>query len=135
MVAASLVAEPGEQGAPKSHLTSTVIEAIGLAKDFGTTRALDLLDCRAGEGEVHGFPGPIGAAKSTTLRLLLGLICPTSDTARVFGLNLWGQAVGAHRNIADVPEDVSLWPNLSGGEVIDLLTGLRGDPSIGCVEN
>ena len=103
-----------------------VIDATGLVKIFGRTRALDGLDLRVNPGEVHGFLGPNGAGKSTTLRVLLGLIRPTSGTVRVFGLDPWKDPVRAHRDMAYVPGDVSLWPNLSGGEVIDLLTGLRG---------
>ncbi|WP_248760995.1 ABC transporter ATP-binding protein [Pseudarthrobacter sp. SSS035] len=103
-----------------------VIDATRLVKTFGGTRALDGLDLRVAPGEVHGFLGPNGAGKSTTLRVLLGLIRPTSGTARVFGLDPWRDPVRAHRDVAYVPGDVSLWPNLSGGEVIDLLTGLRG---------
>lgn len=103
-----------------------VIEARSLVKEFGGTRALDGLDLSVAPGEVHGFLGPNGAGKSTTLRILLGLIRPTAGTARVFGLDPWSDPVEIHRDIAYVPGDVSLWPNLSGGEVIDLLTGLRG---------
>ena len=104
----------------------TVIEARGLVKDFGRTRALDGLDLSVAPGEVHGFLGPNGAGKSTTLRILLGLIRPTAGTVRVFGIDPWTDPVAVHRDVAYVPGDVSLWPNLSGGEVIDLLTGLRG---------
>ncbi|OUM45129.1 ABC transporter ATP-binding protein [Arthrobacter sedimenti] len=103
-----------------------VIDATRLVKTYGRTRALDALDLRVRPGEVHGFLGPNGAGKSTTLRVLLGLIRPTSGTARVFGLDPWREPVRTHQNIAYVPGDVSLWPSLSGGEVIDLLTGLRG---------
>lgn len=103
-----------------------VIEVRGLVKEFGRTRALDGLNLAVAAGEVHGFLGPNGAGKSTTLRILLGLIQPTAGTARVFGLDPWADPVAVHRDLAYVPGDVSLWPNLSGGEVIDLLTGLRG---------
>lgn len=103
-----------------------VIEATMLGKTFGPTRALDGLDLSVAAGEVHGFLGPNGAGKSTTLRVLLGLIRPTSGSVRVFGLDPWRDPVRVHRDVAYVPGDVSLWPNLSGGEVIDLLTGLRG---------
>ena len=103
-----------------------VIEARSLVKDFGRTRALDGLNLAVAPGEVHGFLGPNGAGKSTTLRILLGLIRPTAGMARVFGLDPWADPGAVHRELAYVPGDVSLWPNLSGGEVIDLLTGLRG---------
>ena len=106
--------------------TQPVIETRGLAKDFGGTKALDGLNLSVAAGEVHGFLGPNGAGKSTTLRILLGLIRPTAGTVRVFGLDPWADPVAVHRDVAYVPGDVSLWPNLSGGEVIDLLTGLRG---------
>lgn len=103
-----------------------LIETSKLVKRFGPARALDELDLTVAEGEVHGFLGPNGAGKSTTIRVLLGLIRPTSGTARVFGLDPWTQSVAVHRDIAYVPGDVSLWPNLTGGEAIDLLTSLRG---------
>jgi ABC-2 type transport system ATP-binding protein len=106
--------------------SGTVIDATRLVKTYGRTRALDGLDLRVDQGEVHGFLGPNGAGKSTTLRVLLGLIRPTSGTARVFGVDPWRDPVRTHRDIAYVPGDVTLWPNMSGGEVIDLLTGLRG---------
>lgn len=102
------------------------IETQGLVKDFGRTRALNGLNLSVATGEIHGFLGPNGAGKSTTLRVLLGLIRPTAGMARVFGLDPWADPVSTHREIAYVPGDVSLWPNLSGGEAIDLLTGLRG---------
>lgn len=105
---------------------SPVIETTGLVKNFGRTTALAGLELSVLPGEVHGFLGPNGAGKSTTLRILLGLIRPTSGTARVFGLDPWIETATAHRDVAYVPGDVSLWPNLTGGEVIDLLTGLRG---------
>ncbi|MET3144134.1 UNVERIFIED_ORG: ABC-2 type transport system ATP-binding protein [Arthrobacter sp. UYEF2] len=103
-----------------------VIETLGLVKNFGRTRALDGLNLSVAVGEVHGFLGPNGSGKSTTLRVLLGLIRATAGAARVFGLDPWADPVRTHRDIAYVSGDVSLWPNLSGGEIIDLLTGLRG---------
>jgi ABC-2 type transport system ATP-binding protein len=106
--------------------TQPVLETRGLVKDFGRTRALDGLNLSVDAGEIHGFLGPNGAGKSTTLRVLLGLIRPTAGTATVFGMDPWVDPVATHRDVAYVPGDVSLWPNLSGGEAIDLLTGLRG---------
>ena len=103
-----------------------VISTSQLVKNFGRTTALAGLDLSVRSGEVHGFLGPNGAGKSTTLRILLGLIRPTSGTARVFGTDPWAEPVRAHRDVAYVPGDVTLWPNLTGGEVIDLLAGLRG---------
>ena len=101
------------------------IEATGLTKRFGRVRALDGLDLAVRQGEVHGFLGPNGAGKSTTLRVLLGLL-RAGGTARVLGRDAWGDASVVHRDLAYVPGDVTLWPNLTGGEIIDLLTRLRG---------
>jgi len=105
---------------------NTVIQTRGLEKRFGRVRALDGLDLDVEAGEVHGFLGPNGAGKSTTIRVLLGLIRASGGSATVFGKDPWNDAVELHRRIAYVPGDVSLWPNLSGGEAIDLLTRLRG---------
>ena len=109
----------------------TVIRAEGLVKTFGRTRALDGLDLEVVAGEVHGFLGPNGAGKSTTIRVLLGML-RAHGTATVLGRDPWRDAVAIHRDLASVPGDVTLWPNLSGGETIDLLTRLRGgaDPDL-----
>jgi len=105
---------------------NSVIETSALVKTYGRTRALDGLDLSVAAGEVHGFLGPNGAGKSTTIRILLGLARATGGSATVFGADPWRDAVQLHRRIAYVPGDVSLWPNLSGGEAIDLLARLRG---------
>ena len=105
---------------------NTVIQTVGLHKNFGRVRALDGLDLDVRAGEIHGFLGPNGAGKSTTLRILLGLAKASSGSATVLGLDPWTRAVELHRRLAYVPGDVRLWPNLSGGETIDLLSRLRG---------
>lgn len=106
-----------------------VVQAQGLVKTYGQVRALDGLDLQVRTGEVHGFLGPNGAGKSTTLRALLGLLRINGGTATVFGLDPWRDAVAIHRRLAYVPGDVALWPNLSGGETVDLLIRMRGaDP-------
>ena len=97
-----------------------------LVKNFGRTRALDGLDLTVRTGEVHGFLGPNGAGKTTTLRVLLGLLRADSGAVQLLGGDPWSQATELHRRLAYVPGDVTLWPNLSGGEVIDLLGRLRG---------
>ncbi|WP_328943909.1 ABC transporter ATP-binding protein [Streptomyces sp. NBC_00250] len=102
------------------------ISIAGLHKSFGRTHALDGLDLAVETGEVHGFLGPNGAGKSTTIRILLGLLRPDSGAARLLGKDPWQDAVALHRRIAYVPGDVTLWRNLSGGEVIDLYGRLRG---------
>jgi ABC-2 type transport system ATP-binding protein len=102
------------------------IEVSGLRKSFGKTVALDGLDLTVAVGEVHGFLGPNGAGKTTTIRILLGLLRSNGGTARLLGGNPWSEAVALHRRLAYVPGDVTLWPNLTGGEVIDLLGRLRG---------
>ena len=105
---------------------SAAIEIHGLTKNFGTVRALDGFDMTVREGEVHGFLGPNGAGKSTTIRVLLGLVRADAGTVRVLGGDPWADAVGLHRQIAYVPGDVTLWPSLTGGEIIDLLGRMRG---------
>jgi ABC-2 type transport system ATP-binding protein len=105
---------------------ATTISISGLVKTFGPTRALDGLDLEVRTGEVHGFLGPNGAGKTTTLRILLGLLRPDAGHATLLGGDPWGDAVALHRRLAYVPGDVTLWPSLSGGEVIDLLGRLRG---------
>ncbi|MET8991264.1 ABC transporter ATP-binding protein [Nonomuraea wenchangensis] len=105
---------------------SDAISVTGLVKTFGSTRALDGLDLVVGRGEVHGFLGPNGAGKSTTIRILLGVLRADAGTARLLGGDPWAGATELHRRLAYVPGDVVLWPQLSGGEVIDLLGRLRG---------
>lgn len=105
---------------------TNVVELTGVVKRFGTVTVLDGLDLEVTEGEVHGFLGPNGAGKTTTLRLLLGLLRPNAGSIRVLGLDPWRNVATLHRRLAYVPGDVALWPNLTGGEVIDLLGRLQG---------
>jgi ABC-2 type transport system ATP-binding protein len=105
---------------------TNAISVSGLSKSFGRTRALDGLDLTVSTGEVHGFLGPNGAGKSTTIRVLLGLLRADAGTARLLDGDPWHDSTELHRRLAYVPGDVTLWPNLSGGEVIDLLGRLRG---------
>ncbi|MCV2393239.1 ABC transporter ATP-binding protein [Actinotalea sp. M2MS4P-6] len=108
-----------------------VIEITDLTKTFGSVTALDHLDLTVEAGEVHGFLGPNGAGKTTTLRILLGLLRADSGSATLLGGDPWRDVATLHRRLAYVPGDVALWPNLTGGEVIDLLGRLRGglDPA------
>lgn len=105
---------------------TNAISISGLHKSFGPTKALDGLDLNVATGEVHGFLGPNGSGKSTTVRVLLGLLRADSGDIRLLGGDPWRDAASLHRRLAYVPGDVNLWPNLSGGEVIDLLGRLRG---------
>jgi ABC-2 type transport system ATP-binding protein len=107
-------------------LAVNAIEVSGLRKAFGKSVALDGLDLTVAAGEVHGFLGPNGAGKTTTIRVLLGLLRADGGRAALLGGDPWRQAVQLHRKLAYVPGDVTLWPNLTGGEVIDLLGRLRG---------
>jgi ABC-2 type transport system ATP-binding protein len=102
------------------------ISVSGLAKSFGATKALDGLDLEVHTGEVHGFLGPNGSGKTTTIRILLGLLRANGGTARLLGGDPWRDPVSLHKRLAYVPGDVTLWPNLSGGEVIDMLGRMRG---------
>jgi len=96
-----------------------------VVKNFGKFKALDGISLEVKEGEVFAYLGPNGAGKSTTIRVLLGILQATAGNAKVFGLDAWKNAVEIHKRIAYVPGDVNLWPNLTGGEVIDLFVSLR----------
>jgi ABC-2 type transport system ATP-binding protein len=116
------------------HMTTTsqrpgdarAIDIRGLTKKFGAVQALDGLDLEVRQGEVHGFLGPNGAGKTTTIRVLLGLVKANGGTVRLLGRDPWTDAVDLHYQIAYVPGDVTLWPSLTGGEIIDLLARMRG---------
>jgi len=105
---------------------NTAISVSGLVKTFGRTKALDGLDLTVHTGEVHGFLGPNGSGKTTTIRVLLGLLRADSGAARLLGGDPWHDATELHKRLAYVPGDVTLWPNLTGGEVIDMLGRMRG---------
>jgi len=105
---------------------ASAISVSGLHKSYGKTRALDGLDLEVEAGQVHGFLGPNGSGKTTTIRVLLGLLRADSGSVTLLGRDPWRDASELHRRLAYVPGDVTLWPNLSGGEVIDLLGRLRG---------
>jgi ABC-2 type transport system ATP-binding protein len=105
---------------------TTAISVSGLIKSFGRTRALDGLNLSVRTGEVHGFLGPNGAGKTTTIRVLLGLLRADAGEVLLLGGDPWHDATALHRRLAYVPGEVSLWPNLTGGEIIDLLGKLRG---------
>jgi ABC-2 type transport system ATP-binding protein len=104
---------------------ASAISVSGLVKTFGRTRALDGLDLSVPLGEVHGFLGPNGSGKSTTIRVLLGLLRTDAGHVQLLGGDPWRDAVALHRRLAYVPGDVTLWPDLTGGEIIDLLGRLR----------
>lgn len=104
----------------------TAIRCAGLVKTFGAFRALDGLDLDVATGEVHGFLGPNGAGKSVTMRILLGLLRADGGEVTLLGGDPWRDAVPLHRRLAYVPGETNLWPNLTGGEIIDLLGSLRG---------
>ncbi|GIN72716.1 ABC transporter ATP-binding protein [Bacillus sp. J14TS2] len=103
-----------------------ILKTMNLKKRFGKFTALDGINIELNEGEVYGFIGPNGAGKSTTIRILLGILKATTGEAEIFGKNAWSDAVEIHKRLAYVPGDVNLWPNLTGGEVIDLFIQLRG---------
>ncbi|RXI96346.1 ABC transporter ATP-binding protein [Anaerobacillus alkaliphilus] len=104
----------------------SVLELKNVSKKFGNFVALDGVNLELNQGEVLGFIGPNGAGKSTTIRVILGLLRKTGGEAKLFGKDPWVDAVDLHKRLAYVPGDVHLWPNLTGGEVIDLFGKLRG---------
>ena len=104
-----------------------VIETRGLTKSYGKQEALRGVDITVKQGEVYGFIGPNGAGKSTTIRILLGMLRKSGGEAKLLGGDPWEDAVTLHQRLVYVPGDVTLWPNLTGGEVIDFLGGLQGN--------
>ncbi len=103
-----------------------IIHIQDLTKSFGKVQALKGINLEVKKGEVHGFIGPNGAGKSTTIRILLGILRKTAGEIELFGKDPWKDAVELHRRLVYVPGDVTLWPDLSGGEVIDFLGRLHG---------
>ena len=103
------------------------LEIIKLSKKFGKLTALDNINLTVNKGEVFGYIGPNGAGKTTTIRTMLGILKATEGSVKVFDMDAWRDAVEIHKKIAYVPGDVNLWPNLTGGEVIDLFINLRGN--------
>ena len=106
--------------------TDLAVDVQGLQKHFGAVHALRGLDLTVPTGQVTGFLGPNGSGKTTTIRILLGLLRADGGHARLLGGDPWAQAVALHRRVAYVPGDVTLWPNLTGGEAIDILCRLSG---------
>ena len=104
----------------------SILKVSNLTKKFGKFTALDSINLEVNTGEVYGFIGPNGAGKTTTIRVLLGILKASQGEAKIFGKDAWNDAVEIHKNLAYVPGDVNLWPNLTGGEVIDLFVKLRG---------
>ena len=107
-------------------MAKTSLEITNLSKKFGRFTALESISLKVAEGDVYGYIGPNGAGKTTTIRVLLGILKASEGEAKIFGLDSWKDAVEIHKRIAYVPGDVNLWPNLTGGEVIDLFVSLRG---------
>lgn len=116
----------------RSAAAANVIEIKNLVKNFGRgagrTVALNGFDMSVAKGEIHGFLGPNGAGKSTTIRIVLGLLKKSSGSVKLFGADPWKFAKNLHEKLAYVPGDVNFWPNLTGGEIIDLLAELRKNP-------
>lgn len=104
----------------------SIIEMKNVTKTFGSVVAMKNVDLSVKEGTIHGFIGPNGAGKTTTIRILLGILKADEGTSKIFDMDSWVDAVDIHKNIAYVPGDVSLWPNLTGGEVVDFFANLKG---------
>ena len=105
-----------------------VIEISSLTKSYGSTQALCGIDLCVRQGEVHGFIGMNGAGKSTTIRILLGMLKKDGGEVKLLGGDPFKDCVELHRRLAYIPSEINPWPDLSGGEVIDLLSRMRGKP-------
>ncbi|MFF7643938.1 ATP-binding cassette domain-containing protein [Streptomyces canus] len=107
-------------------MSDDAIRSEALSKRFGDVEALADLDLQVAKGEVLGYLGPNGAGKTTTIRLLLGMLRPTSGRAEIFGLDVQRDTVAAHRRLAFVPGEAALWPSLTGAETLHLLGRVQG---------
>lgn len=103
-----------------------LVKLEGVSKYFGKHTALEHVDLSIREGETIGFLGPNGSGKSTTIRVMLGLLKKSGGEVKLFGKDAWNGAVDIHKRVAYVPGDVNVWPNLTGGQVIDVLGKLHG---------
>lgn len=110
----------------EENIMAKIVEVKRLQKKFGNFQALKDVTFDVNEGEVLGYVGPNGAGKSTTIRALLGIIKASGGSAKIFGKDVWNDSIEIHKNIAYVPGDVYLWPNLSGGEIIDMFLHMHG---------
>lgn len=106
------------------------IQMSNVTKRFGKVTALDKVNLEVERGDVYGFIGPNGAGKTTAIRVLLGIIKANEGMATIHGKDAWRDSVDIHKNVAYVPGDVNLWPNLTGGEVIDFFVKLRGSSNV-----
>jgi ABC-2 type transport system ATP-binding protein len=106
--------------------TTPVIRFLQTTKRFGDLTALDRLDLEVGRGEIVGLLGPNGAGKTTALRTLLGLMKPSEGRTEVLGIDAWRDPVAAHRQLAYIPGDVAVWPELTGAQILDLLGTTAG---------
>jgi len=104
----------------------SILKINNVTKQFGKFTALDNINLEINKGEIYGFIGPNGAGKTTTIRILLGILQATKGSSTIFDKDVWHDAVDIHKRISYVPGDVSLWDNLTGGEVIDLFIKLQG---------
>jgi len=111
----------------KIEFIMNVITIKNLHKKFGKIEALNGLNLNVRAGEIHGFLGPNGAGKSTTIRIILGLLRKTSGETKLFDQDPWKSTTKLHEKLSYVPGEVNLWPNLTGGEIIDLMSNLKGE--------
>lgn len=107
-------------------MENQVVSLSKVEKKFGKFQALKDVTFDVNKGEVLGFIGPNGSGKSTTIRILLGMLKKSGGQATIFGKDVWKDDTEIHKDISYVPGDVYLWPNLTGGEIIDLLLRLNG---------
>jgi ABC-2 type transport system ATP-binding protein len=105
---------------------TAIIEVDSLTKRYGSKRGIIDVSFQVEEGEVFGFLGPNGAGKTTTIRLLMALLRANAGSARIAGLDVWQQSVEIKRLIGYLPGELSLDPNLTGGQILEYFGHLRG---------
>ena len=105
---------------------NAAIETFGLRREFGNMVAVDDLDLTVETGTFFGFLGPNGAGKSTTIKMLTGLLAPTSGTARILGFDVASDPVEAKRRMGVVPEESALFDRLTGPEQLRFVGRMYG---------
>jgi len=120
---------PFHEGVWAGRADCPMITLCELTKCFGTQVAVDALTLEIPAGQIVGLLGPNGAGKSTTLKMLTGMMSPTSGTAVIAGHDLRTDSLAVKRQVGFVPESGALYESLTGMEFLEMVAALYGIPA------